>query len=265
VRQEFAATAGAALELKHVSKRFGGLQALRDVGFRVEPGSIHALIGPNGAGKTTLVNLISGFYRADSGDIVIDGHAAEIASLDDAARRGIVRTFQTIKLFGDMTVLEHVIIGFARHSGSSLGGALFAPANPRAEAARNLTAARELIELVGLARYQNTPASALAYGHRRLLEIARALAVQPKVLLLDEPAAGLVAEEISALADIIRKLKATGMTVLLIEHHIDLVVRISDRVTVLDYGAVIAEGSPAEVQRDERVIAAYLGPSHAAA
>jgi ABC-type branched-subunit amino acid transport system ATPase component len=135
----------------------------------------------------------------------------------------------------------------------------------REQAARNLAAARDLIELVGLSRYQDTPASALAYGHRRLLEIARALAVRPKVLLLDEPAAGLIAEEISALAVIVRRLKAAGMTVLLIEHHIDLVVRISDRVTVLDYGAVIAEGPPSAVQRDERVIAAYLGPSHAAA
>jgi branched-chain amino acid transport system permease protein len=261
----FPATAGATLEVAHVSKRFGGLQALREVSFRVEPGSIHALIGPNGAGTTTLINLVSGFYRADEGRIVIDGQPAEIASMDDAARRGIVRTFQTIKLFGDMTVLEHVLIGFARHSGSDLDGALFGRRRSREQSARHVAAARDLIELVGLARYENTPASALAYGHRRLLEIARALAVRPKVLLLDEPAAGLVAGEISALADLIVSLRASGMTVLLIEHHIDLVVRISDSVTVLDYGAVIAEGPPSAVQRDERVIAAYLGPSHAAA
>jgi branched-chain amino acid transport system permease protein len=265
VEPGFAATAGAALELRNVSKSFGGLKALSEVSFRVEPGSIHALIGPNGAGKTTLVNLVSGFCRADHGEIAIDGRAADIASMDEAARRGIVRTFQTIKLFGDMTVLEHVVIGFARHSRLGLDGGLFARARLREQAARNLAAARDLIELVGLSRYQDTPASALAYGHRRLLEIARALAVRPKVLLLDEPAAGLIAEEISALAVIIRRLKAAGMTVLLIEHHIDLVVRISDRVTVLDYGAVIAEGPPSAVQRDERVIAAYLGPSHAAA
>jgi branched-chain amino acid transport system permease protein len=265
VEPGFAAITGAALELRNVSKSFGGLKALREVSFRVEPGSIHALIGPNGAGKTTLVNLVSGFYRADHGEIAIDGRAADIASMDEAARRGIVRTFQTIKLFGDMTVLEHVIIGFARHSRLGLDGGLFARARLREQVARNVAAARELIELVGLSRYQDTPASALAYGHRRLLEIARALAVRPKVLLLDEPAAGLIAEEISALAVIIRRLKAAGMTVLLIEHHIDLVVRISDRVTVLDYGAVIAEGPPSAVQRDERVIAAYLGPSHAAA
>jgi branched-chain amino acid transport system ATP-binding protein/branched-chain amino acid transport system permease protein len=263
VQPDFAATAGASLELDNVSKSFGGLQALRDVSFRVAPGSIHALIGPNGAGKTTLINVVTGFYRTDGGAILIDGQAANIASMHDAARRGIVRTFQTIKLFGDMTVLEHVLIGLACHSG--VGFRLLGRVQAREQAARNLAAARELIALVGLSRFEQVPSSALAYGHRRLLEIARALAVRPKVLLLDEPAAGLIAEEIASLAEIIRKLRAAGMTVLLIEHHIDLVVSISDRVTVLDYGAVIADGPPAAVQRDERVIAAYLGPAHALA
>jgi ABC-type branched-subunit amino acid transport system ATPase component/ABC-type branched-subunit amino acid transport system permease subunit len=263
-RREFAASAGAALEFKGVSKRFGGLQALRDVSFRIEPGSIHALIGPNGAGKTTLVNLVTGLYRIDDGHVLIDGQSADITSMHDAARRGIVRTFQTIKLFGDMTVLEHVLVGFARRTPSGLG-ALFARTQSRDATARNLAAARELIGVVGLSRYENAPASALAYGHRRMLEIARALATRPKVLLLDEPAAGLVLEEISELADIILKLKSAGMTVLLIEHHVDLVVKISDRMTVLDYGAVIADGPPSAVRRDERVIAAYLGSSHAAA
>jgi ABC-type branched-subunit amino acid transport system ATPase component/ABC-type branched-subunit amino acid transport system permease subunit len=262
---ELAMTAGATLELRKVSKSFGGVQALREVSLRVEPGSIHALIGPNGAGKTTLINLVSGFYRADAGEIVVDGRATKEASMHDAARRGIVRTFQTIKLFGDMTVLEHVIIGLARHSRAGIGGTLFGRKRLREESARNVATARQLIGLVGLSRFENSPASTLAYGHRRLLEIARALAVRPKVLLLDEPAAGLVVEEIAALADLIRKLRSTGVTVLLIEHHIDLVVKISDRVTVLDYGAVIAEGPPSAVQRDDRVIAAYLGPSHAAA
>jgi ABC-type branched-subunit amino acid transport system ATPase component/ABC-type branched-subunit amino acid transport system permease subunit len=263
VQPGFAATAGASLELDNISKSFGGLQALRDVSFRVAPGSIHALIGPNGAGKTTLINVVTGFYRTDGGAILIDGQAANIVSMHDAARRGIVRTFQTIKLFGDMTVLEHVLIGLVSHSGA--GFRLSGRVQAREQAARNLAAARELIALVGLSRFEQTPSSALAYGHRRLLEIARALAVRPKVLLLDEPAAGLIAEEIASLAEIIRKLRAAGMTVLLIEHHIDLVVSISDRVTVLDYGAVIADGPPAAIQRDERVIAAYLGPAHALA
>jgi branched-chain amino acid transport system ATP-binding protein/branched-chain amino acid transport system permease protein len=263
VQHDFAATAGALLELDNVSKSFGGLQALRHVSFRVAPGSIHALIGPNGAGKTTLINVVTGFYRSDGGAILIDGQTANIASMHDAARRGIVRTFQTLKLFGDMTVLEHVLIGLVCHSGT--GFRLLGRVQARELAARNLAAARALIALVGLSRFEQTPSSALAYGHRRLLEIARALAVRPKVLLLDEPAAGLIAEEIASLAEIIRKLRAAGTTVLLIEHHIDLVVSISDRVTVLDYGAVIADGPPAAVQRDERVIAAYLGPAHALA
>jgi ABC-type branched-subunit amino acid transport system ATPase component/ABC-type branched-subunit amino acid transport system permease subunit len=260
-----AGTAGAALELESISRRFGGLQALREVSFRIEPGTIHALIGPNGAGKTTLVNIVSGFYRADEGRILIDGSPAAIASMDEAAAHGIVRTFQTIKLFGDMTVLDHVVVGFSRHGRAGVWDTLMARARAREEAAQHIAAARELIRFVGLAGYENVPAGTLAYGHRRLLEIARALAVRPKLLLLDEPAAGLIAEEIQALATIIRRLKASGLTVLLIEHHMDLVVSISDRVTVLDYGAVIANGSPSEVQRDERVIAAYLGPSHAAA
>jgi branched-chain amino acid transport system ATP-binding protein/branched-chain amino acid transport system permease protein len=263
VQPDFAATAGASLELNNVSKNFGGLQALRDVSFHIAPGSIHALIGPNGAGKTTLINVVTGFYRADGGAILLDGQAAKIGSMHDAARRGIVRTFQTIKLFGNMTVLEHVLIGLACHSGA--GSSLLGRAQAREQAARNLAAARQLIALVGLSRFEQAPSSTLAYGHRRLLEIARALAVRPKVLLLDEPAAGLMAEEIALLAKIIRKLRAAGMTVLLIEHHIDLVVSISDRVTVLDYGAVIADGPPAAVQRDKRVITAYLGPAYALA
>jgi branched-chain amino acid transport system permease protein len=269
-RSELAPTEGAALRLKDVSKRFGGLQALRDVSLEVEPGSIHALIGPNGAGKTTLVNLVTGLYPADSGQIVIDGRAARIRSMDEAARNGIVRTFQTIKLFGDMTALEHVVVGCARHAssgafGAGALGAVMAGAGARREAAANIAIARELIGFVGLSRYEQAPANSLAYGHRRLLELARALAVRPKLILLDEPAAGLVAEEIKILARIIRRLRASGMTVLLIEHHMELVTSISDRVTVLDHGVVIAGGPPLAIQRDERVIAAYLGTPHAAA
>jgi len=256
---------GTSLEARKVSRAFGGLRALSDVSLHVETGTIHALIGPNGAGKTTFINLITGFYRPDSGTILIDGNPIEMRSMSEAARHGVARTFQTIKLFGDMTVIEHVMIGFSRHSRSGIWSALTNSRSAREETQRDREAARALIRFVGLAGLESTPANTLAYGHRRLLEIARALAVRPRLLLLDEPAAGLVAEEIQALAMVIRRLKATGMTVLLIEHHMDLVVSISDRVTVLDYGVVIASDTPAAIQRNEKVITAYLGPRHAAA
>ena len=256
-------TAGATLELRSVSRSFGGLRALRDVDLRIAPGTIHGLIGPNGAGKTTLINVVTGFYPVDSGQIVVNGRAAAFRSMDHAARSGIVRTFQTIKLFGEMTVLEHVVVGCARHSRSGGSGAIFRAilggAAARGEASGNVARARELIAFVGLAGYADVPATSLAYGHRRLLEIARALAARPQLLLLDEPAAGLVAAEIQALAAVIRRLRASGMTVLLVEHHMELVTAICDRVTVLDYGAVIADDAPAAIQRDARVVAAYLG------
>jgi branched-chain amino acid transport system permease protein len=204
-------------------------------------------------------------YRPDAGRIFIDGAEAEIESMHSAAQRGVVRTFQTLKLFGEMTVLEHVLIGMTRHSRSTLLDAVIRSRRARKEAGEHLQEARALLHLLGIAHLEQMPANSLAYGHRRLLEIARALAVRPRLLLLDEPAAGLVAEEIRALAAVIRKLKQAGMTILLVEHHMELVLSVSDRITVLDHGAVIAEGRPADIRRNERVIAAYLGPTHAAA
>jgi ABC-type branched-subunit amino acid transport system ATPase component/ABC-type branched-subunit amino acid transport system permease subunit len=259
------AVSGAELQIENVSRAFGGLIALADVSVRVAAGSIHALIGPNGAGKTTLINIVSGTYRADSGRINVDGVDAKITSMHMAARQGIVRTFQTLKLFGNMTVIEHVVVGMARHSRAGLWDALVNSRRGKEEDTRQLCEAKALLHLLGISHLERTPATALAYGHRRLVEIARALAVGPRILLLDEPAAGLVAEEIRALAVVIRKLKSMGMTILLVEHHMDLVLAVSDRITVLDHGAVIAEGEPTDIRRNERVIAAYLGPSHAAA
>ena len=259
------AVSGAELQIENVSRAFGGLIALSDVSMRVAAGSIHALIGPNGAGKTTLINIVSGTYRADSGRINVDGADTKITSMHMAARQGIVRTFQTLKLFGNMTVIEHVVVGMARHSRVGLWDALVNSRRGKEEDKRQLREAKALLRLLGISRLERTPATALAYGHRRLVEIARALAVEPRILLLDEPAAGLVAEEIRALAVVIRKLKSMGMTILLVEHHMDLVLAVSDRITVLDHGAVIAEGEPADIRRNARVIAAYLGPSHAAA
>jgi branched-chain amino acid transport system permease protein len=256
---------GAALAVEGIIRRFGGLLALSDVSFRVSPGSIHALIGPNGAGKTTLINVVSGAYRPDGGVIRIDEENAKIESMHAAAQKGVVRTFQTLKLFGEMTVIEHVMIGMTRHAKAGLWDAIAGSRQARDEASMQLKEARSLLKLLDIAHLENLTANSLAYGHRRLVEIARALAVKPRILLLDEPAAGLVAEEIRALSKVILRLRSMGMTILLVEHHMDLVLGVSDRITVLDHGAIIAEGSPAEIRRDERVIAAYLGQAHAAA
>ncbi len=263
--RDMAASRGASLELRAISRTFGGVAAVREASFKIEAGAVHALIGPNGAGKTTIINLITGFYRASSGEILLDGAPLNVSSMDGAARLGIARTFQTIKLFGEMTVLEHVLVGVSSSSRAGFWSALLSGGRGGPKQDGDIATARELIRCVGLGGYEEVPASTLAYGHRRLLEIARALAVKPRVLLLDEPAAGLVAEEIAALGAVIRRLKNTGMTIVLVEHHMDLVIKVSDRITVVDHGTVIAEGSPADVQRDARVVAAYLGPSHVAA
>ena len=236
--------AGLAVKLEQISLNFGGLKALSRVDISLASGEVHAVIGPNGAGKTTLVNVLTGFYQPSEGRVLIDGQPRALTSLHASARLGLARTFQTIKLFGDMSVLDHVVIGL--------------PAgyeNPADEA-------DGLIDFVGLSAFRDSPASSLAYGHRRLLEIARALATRPRLLLLDEPAAGLVQEEIAKLIDLIHTLRHSGITILLIEHHMDLVMAVSNRITVLNYGNVIARGTPTDIQGNAQVVEAYLGPSH---
>jgi ABC-type branched-subunit amino acid transport system ATPase component len=235
---------GATVDLEGISLSFGGLKALSGVDISLASGEVHAVIGPNGAGKTTLVNVLTGFYQPSEGRILVDGQPQALPSLDAAARIGLARTFQTIKLFGDLSVLDHVVIGLPAYV-----------ENP-------LDPADALIDFVGLSAFRAFPASSLAYGHRRLLEIARALATRPRLLLLDEPAAGLVQEEIASLVEVIHALRRSGITILLIEHHMDLVMTVSDRITVLNYGNVIARGTPAEIQRNLKVVEAYLGPSH---
>ncbi len=263
--KSFPAISGARLRIEAVSRNFGGIAALSDVSFEVAPGAIHSVIGPNGAGKTTLINIVSGIYRPDSGRILLDGSQTGLDSLHGAARKGVVRTFQNLRLFGDMTVMEHVLIGFSLGSRASVFAAVFGSRGARREIAAHRAQADGLLRLLGIDHLADEPATALAYGHRRLVEIARALAVRPRLLLMDEPAAGLVAGEIRALADVLRRLKGAGMTILLVEHHMELVLAVSDRVTVLDHGAMIADGLPEEIRRDERVVGAYLGSTHAAA
>jgi ABC-type branched-subunit amino acid transport system ATPase component len=244
--------------------RFGGVTALRDVSFAVKRGSLHTIIGPNGAGKTSLFNVITGLYRMNAGDVHLDGRRISFLPPHEVARAGIVRTFQNLELFGNMTALENVLTG-----GHLLGryGTLdwcLRTRRFRQEEAELRARAEAALAFVGLSGEQDVPAANLPFGSARLLEIARALCAEPKILLLDEPAAGLNLRETAVLGDIIRRIVERGITAVMVDHDMDLVMRISDHVLVLNYGEVIAQGTPAEVQRNPAVIAAYLGEEQAA-
>ena len=247
------------LQVDELTKTFGGLAAVNEVSFTLQEGMIKAIIGPNGAGKTTLYDLLTGIYLPDEGSVLFAGHELIGLPPHEITILGIARTFQTIQLFPDMTVIENVMVGLHHRTKTGMFKAAFRLPSALKEEAWTGREAHRYLDIVGLEMQADSMAGSLPFGQQRLLELARALATQPRILLLDEPASGLNAYETRELGEIIYKIRDMGITVVLVEHDMGLVMRISDEVLVLDYGEIISEGTPEEVRNDSKVIEAYLG------
>ncbi|MCM3568489.1 ABC transporter ATP-binding protein [Neobacillus mesonae] len=247
------------LKINNVSKNFGGISALTDISFSINKGEIFGLIGPNGAGKTTMFNCITSIFPPSSGEILFLDENITGIKPHKITNKGICRTFQNIRLFSQMSVLENVLVGGHSQSHSGVFSGVFRTKSQRNEEEKLRSTARELLELVGLSEFEDAVAENLAYGQQRRLEIARALASDPKLLLLDEPAAGMNDTETADLYYLIKKVQERGVTTLLIEHDMPLVMRLCDRITVLNFGKKLAEGTPEEIQNNQEVIEAYLG------
>jgi branched-chain amino acid transport system ATP-binding protein len=247
------------VELQSISRSFGGIQALYDISFQVTQGTIQAVIGPNGAGKTTLFNIVTGLYAPDEGQVLFEGRPIQGRPIHHIVRMGIARTFQNVELFGSMTVLENVLVGRHSRMRSGFWGAIGRWKGVRREEADAVERAMELLRFTGLEEQAGQKSSDLPFGWQRFLEIARALASDPRLLLLDEPASGLNAVETSQLGELLLKIRDQGVTLLLVEHDMSLTMGISDHIQVLHQGRRLAEGTPREIQSNDAVVCAYLG------